>query len=133
MLLGLANLVETLNVLLVEIDLLKVLTDAAGGDRLGDDGVAANLGPGEQDVGGGDGLALGGSEALSDGLDLGVDDQERGADGVVAKGGVGSQDNVLLGAELDEGKVEEAGVALDLVGGGDDAGGLDDRLELWEG
>lgn len=125
-----ANLVEAVNVLLVEVDLLKVLADAGGRDRLGDDGVAADLGPGEEDVGGRDGAALGGGEALGDGLDLVVDDEQRGADGVVAKGRVGRQDDVLVGGVLDERLVEEARVALDLVDGGGDAGGLDDGLEL---
>lgn len=126
----LANLVEAVNVLLLEVDLLKVVADAARRDRLGDDGVPADLGPGEEDVGGADGAALGDGETLGDGLDLVVDEEEGGADGVVAKGRVGGQDDVLVGAVLDELGLEEARVALDLVGGGDDAGGLDDVFEL---
>lgn len=127
-----ANLVQAVNVLLVKVDLLEILLDAAGGDGLGDDGVAANLSPGEQNVGGGDLAALGGSQTLGDGLDLVVDDQEGGADGVVAKGRVGGKDDLLLGGVLDEGLVEETGVALDLVDGGHNTGGVDDSVELEE-
>lgn len=92
--------------------------------------MAANLGPGQDDLGGGDGLALLLGEALGDGLDLGGVDQQGEAAGVVAKGGVGGDDDALLLGILDQGVVGQAGVALDLVGGGDDAGGLDDGLEL---
>jgi hypothetical protein len=92
--------------------------------------VAVEGRPGEDDLGGGDGLALGGAEALGDGLDLGDVDEEREAPGVVAKGGVGSQNDALLLEVCDELGVGEARVALDLVDGGDDAGVLDDGLEL---
>lgn len=86
--------------------------------------------PGEDNLGGGHGLALGGAEALGDGLDLGDVDEEGETPGVVAKGGVGGQDNALLLEVCDELGVGEARVALDLVGGGDDTGVLDDGLEL---
>lgn len=92
--------------------------------------MAANLGPGEDDLGGGDGLALLLGEALGDGLDLGGVDQQGEAAGVVAKGRVGGDDDALLLAVLDQGVVGQTGVALDLVGGGDNAGGLDDGLDL---
>lgn len=92
--------------------------------------MAANLGPGEDDLGGGDSLALLLGEALGDGLDLGGVDQQGEAAGVVAKGRVGGDDDALLLAVLNQGVVGKTGVALDLVGGGDDAGGLDDGLEL---
>lgn len=92
--------------------------------------MAANLGPGEDDLGGGDGLALLLGEALGDGLDLGGVDEQGEAAGVVAKGRVGGDDDALLLAVLDQGVVGQTGVALDLVGGGDNAGGLDDGLDL---
>lgn len=129
----LAQLVEGGNGLVVQVDLLEVLGDAGQGDGLGDDGVAADLGPGEDDLGGGDGLALLLGQVLGDGLDLVRVDEQREALGVVAKGGVGGDDDALLGGVVDQGVVGQTGVALDLVDGGDDAGGLDDGLELWEG
>jgi len=92
--------------------------------------VAADLGPGEDDLGGSDGLALLLGEVLGDGLDLGGVDEQGQTDGVVAKGRVGGDDDALLLAVLNQGVVGETRVAFDLVGGGDNAGGLDDSLEL---
>lgn len=92
--------------------------------------MAADLGPGEDDLGGSDGLALLLGEVLGDGLDLGGADEQGQADGVVAKGRVGGDDDALLLAVLNQGVVGETRVAFDLVGGGDNAGGLDDSLEL---
>lgn len=125
------NLVDGLDGLVVKVDLLEVLVDACKSDGLGDDSVAANLGPGEKNMGRGDSLALGGGQALSGGLDVGVGDEQRGADGVVAKGRVGSDDDVLLGAVVHQLGVQETRVALDLVGRGGDTGGVDDGLELF--
>lgn len=102
--------------------------DAAGGDGLGNDGVAADLGPGEDDLGGG------GVELLSDLLDDVVLDEQGQAEAVVAEGGVGGDVDALLLGVLDEGVVLlEEGVALDLVDGGDDAGGVDNGLEVFDG
>ena len=126
----LANLLERLDGLVVKVGLLEVLADARRRDALGDDGVAAELGPGEDDLGGGDGLAGAAGEALGDGLNLGGVDEQGLAQRVVAKGRVGGDDDVLLGAVVDQGLVGDARVALDLVDGGDDAGFLDDALEL---
>lgn len=89
--------------------------------------------PGENNLGGGDLLALGLAEALSDSLDLGGVDEERLAPAVVAEGGVGSQDDSLLLHVLDELGLRETGVTLDLVHGGGDAGILDDLLKLVNG
>lgn len=47
--------------------------------------------------------------------------------------GVGSHVDALLLAVFDELVALENGVALDLVDGGDDAGGVDDGLELYGG
>lgn len=126
----LAQLVQRSDRLVVQLDLLEVLGDARLGNRLGNDGVAANLGPGEDDLGGGDGLALLLGQVVGDGLDLVGADEQGQALCVVAEGGVGGDDDALLGAVVDQGLVGEAGVALDLVDGGDDAGGLDDGVEL---
>lgn len=128
---GLAELVQRSDSLVIQINLLEVLGNASRGDGLGDDGVAANLGPGEDDLSGGDGLALLLGQVLCDGLDLVGADEQREALGVVAKGGVGGDDDALLGGVLDQGLVGETRVALDLVDGGDDAGGSNDGLELY--
>lgn len=128
----LANLVDGLDSLVVELTLLEVLTDARGSNRLGNDGVAADLSPCQQNVCGGNGLALGGGQALSGSLDIRVGDEQRCADGVVAEGGVRCNDDVLLGAVLHQLSGLQTRVALDLVGGGDNAGGVDDGLELWK-
>jgi hypothetical protein len=131
----LANLVNGLDGLVVELDLLEVGANARGGDRLGDDAAsagrgAADLGPGEDDLGGGDLLALGLGEALGDGLDLGGVDEEGQAEAVVAKGRVGGDVDVLGVAVGEEVLLGQLGVALDLVDGGDDTGVLDDGLDL---
>jgi len=86
--------------------------------------VAADLCPGEDD------LCGGGAEAVGDLLDDGVGDEEGLADHVVTEGGVLGDVNALLAAPLDELGLEEAGVALDLVGGGGDTGGVDQSLEV---
>lgn len=82
----LAELGDLGNLLAGELDLLEVLDNARGSDGLGDDRVAADLGPVEDDLGGGDGLAgaLGG--LLSDGLDVGVGDEKRNVEHVVSEG-----------------------------------------------
>lgn len=69
-----------------ELHLLEVLLDAGRRHRLGDDTVAADLGPGQDDLGRGDGgaEALGGG--LSDFLDFGAGDEEGDAEAVVAEG-----------------------------------------------
>lgn len=92
--------------------------------------MAAQLRPCEDDLGGRDRLALGLGQALRNRLDLGRVDQQRQAPGVVAKGRVRRDQDVLLGGVLDELGVGDAWVTLDLVDGGDDASVLDDGLEL---
>ena len=126
----LANLSDSLDSLVVEFNLLEVGTDAARGDRLGDDAAAANLGPGEDDLGRSDLGALGLAEAVGNGLDLRAVDEEGNAEVVVAKGRVGGDVNVLLVAVVNELTAGEPGVALDLIDGGDDTGIVDDGLEL---
>lgn len=131
----LANLVNGLDGLVIELDLLEVGADARKGDRLGDDAAtagrgAADLGPGEDDLGGGDLVALGLGEAVGDVLDLGGVDEEGQAEAVVAEGRVGGDVDVLGVAVGDEILLGQLGVALDLVDGGDDISVLDDGLDL---
>lgn len=129
----LAQLLKLLDGLLVELNLLKVLTDSRGGHTLGNDGVVVESRPGENDLRGGHSLALSLGETVGDGLDLGGVDEQRDAPGVVAKGGVGGQDDTLLLEVGNELGVGDAGVTLDLVNGGGDTGLLDDGLELRKG
>lgn len=126
----LANLLDSRNGLVVELNLLEVGLDAGGSDGLGDDTVATDLGPGENDLGTSDGLAKLLGEALGRGDDVGVGDEEGLANAVVSKGRVGSDVDVLLLAVLDMLFLLEAGVSLDLVDGGNNTGVGDDGIEL---
>lgn len=92
--------------------------------------MTTDLGPGENDLGRRDRLALGLGEALGDGLDVGLVDQEGHANVVVSKGGVSRDQDVLLGAVVDHGGVGQPGVALNLVNRRNDTGVVDDSLEL---
>jgi hypothetical protein len=76
----LANLLDFGKVVLGQLNLLEVLLDARRGDGLGDDGVAADLGPGEDD------LCGGGADTVGDFLDGLVLDEQGLADHVVAEG-----------------------------------------------
>lgn len=100
----LAQSADLLHLLGEKLDLLEVVTDARRGDRLGDDTVATNLGPGEamdvvskgawypngrlnvHDVSPRDLSARALGDSLSDLLDLGAGDQKRNVEHVVAKG-----------------------------------------------
>lgn len=86
--------------------------------------------PGDNDLGGGDGLALSSAETVGDSLDFGGIDKQRNVPAVVAESGVSGDDDVLLGAVLDQGDVGKSRVTFDLIDGGDDASGGDDALEL---
>lgn len=87
--------------------------------------MAADLGPGEDDLG------AGGVVLLGDGLDGGVGDEQGQAEAVVTEGRVGGDVDALLLGVGDQGVVlVEARVALDLVDRGDDARGLADGLEV---
>jgi hypothetical protein len=120
----LANLLNLLKVLLGELNLLEVVADAGCSDGLGDDRVATNLCPGEDD------LCGSGVETLGDVLDSLVLDEEGLANHVVAEGRVLGDVNTLLAAPLDEFGLEEAGVTLDLVGSGGDTSGVNQGLEV---
>lgn len=76
----LADLLNLLKVLLGKLDLLEVVADAGSSDGLGDDRVATDLSPGE------DNLCGRGVETLSNLLDGLVLDEEGLADHVVAEG-----------------------------------------------
>lgn len=129
----LANLLDSLDSLVVELNLLKVGTDARGGDRLGDDTGTSNLGPSEDDLGASDGLAVDLGEALGGGDDVGVVDEEREVLAVVAKGGVGGDVDAFGGAVGDELFLLETGVTLNLVGGGDNTSFGDEDVDLGRG
>jgi hypothetical protein len=75
----LADSLNLLNILLGELNLLEVLLDARCGDRLGDDAVAADLGPRKDD------LRRSSADAVGNLLDLLVLEQEGLADHVVAE------------------------------------------------
>lgn len=70
------------------------------------------------------------AEAVGNGLDLGGVDEQRNVPAVVTKGGVGCDDNVLLGAVLDQRKVGVARVTLDLIDSGDDTSSANNTLKL---
>lgn len=74
----LANLVDGLDILVVDLDFLEVGRDAAGSDRLGDHTVATGLGPRQDD------LCAGGLVLLGDLGDGGVVDEQGLAEAVVA-------------------------------------------------
>jgi hypothetical protein len=126
----LANLLHSRDGLVVQLNLLEVGLDARGSDGLGDDAVATDLGPGENDLGTSDGLAKLLGETLGRGDDVGVGDEEGLADAVVSKGRVGGDVDVLLLAVLDVFFLLEAGVSLDLVDGGNNARVGDNGIEL---
>lgn len=69
---------------------------------------------------------------LSDLLHFRTGDQERNVEHVVAKRGVGSDVDALLLAVLNKVVALQDGVALDLVGGGDNTGAVNNSLELSE-
>ena len=118
------NLLNLLKVLLGQLNLLEVVADTGCSDGLGDDRVATDLCPGEDD------LCGRGVETLGNLLDGLVLDEQGLADHVVAEGRVLGDVDALLAAPLDEVGLEQAGVALDLVGGGGDTGGVDQSLEV---
>lgn len=72
-----AELLKLLDSLLVKLHLLEVAANTSGSNGFGDDDVVVEGGPGEDNLGGCDLLALGLAEALSDGLDLGGVDEKR--------------------------------------------------------
>lgn len=117
-----------LDVVVIELDLLEVGGDAAGGDGLGDNAVAADLGPSQDDLG------TSGVVLLGDGLDGGVGDEKGQAEAVVSEGRIGGDVDALLLGVGDQGVVlVQAWVALDLVDRGADAGGFLDGLEVVDG
>lgn len=118
------KLLNRSNLLLAELNLLEVLRNPRRCDRLRDDRVSTDLAPGKDDLSGCDTLLLGNS------LDLRACDEERDVEEVVAEGGVGGDVNVLLLGVGDELLAGENRVTLDLVDGRDEAGLLNQRLEI---
>ena len=111
------------NVLLIQLNLLEVLRNPRWRDRLGDDRVATDLAPSQND------LRRRSALLLSNSLDLWARDEEWDVEEVVAKGRVGGDVNVLLlrvGDELLAGKDR---VPFNLKGTGHDIGFLDQGLQ----
>ena len=126
----LANLADLIHFFLRQVDLLEVLDDTVWSHGLGDDTVAAHLGPGQDDLRRchGPTHTLGGT--VGDLLDLVPGDEKGFTDHVVTKGRVGGDVDALLLAVGDQGVGLQERVTFDLVGSGNDAGGSDDGLEL---
>ena len=82
----LAQSADLLHLLGGKLDLLEVIADARRGDRLGDDTVATNLRPGEDDVGGSDVLAGALRDSLGNLLDLRAGNEEGDVEHVVTEG-----------------------------------------------
>jgi hypothetical protein len=120
----LADLLDLLKVLLGKLNLLEVVTDAAGGDGLRNDRVATNLSPSKDD------LCRRCAKAIGDLLDSLVLDEQGLTNHVVTESRVFGDVDTLLTHPLDEVGLEEAGVALNLVGSGCDASPIDKSLEV---
>lgn len=120
----LADLLDLLKVLLGKLNLLEVVTDAAGGDGLGNDRVATNLSPGKDD------LCRRRAKAVGDLLDSLVLDEQGLTNHVVTESRVLGDVDTLLTHPLDEVSLEEAGVTLNLVGSRCNASLVDESLEV---
>lgn len=127
---GFTKLIEISDGLVIKSDFLKVLQDTLRRDRFGDDGVAVKLRPGENDLCGSDGLALGLGETLCDRLDLWDIDEQRQTKGIVSKCGVSCDDDALLFAVVDQRRVGDTRVSLNLVDSRNNARVVDDCLQL---
>lgn len=120
----LADLFDLLEVVVGELDFLKVVADTASSDGLGNDGVTANLSPRKDDLCGRSTDTVGN---LRDGLVL---DEQGLTDHVVSEGRVFGDVNILLAAPLDELGLEETRVTLDLIDSGCDTSTVDQSLEV---
>lgn len=118
---------DGLKVLVVELDGLKVALDAVGGDGLGDLDEVLLQTPSNEDLGGGLTELLG---DLLDGLSVNV---ARLARHIVAERRVGGEVDIVVLQVREELGLDERRVRLDLVHGGDDAGRVDDLLEVLDG
>lgn len=112
-----------LDVFVVQLDLLEVLSNARRSNRLGNDRVAADLRPCQDDLRGC------GALLLRNCFDLRAVDEQWDVEEVVAKGGVGGDVDVLLLGVSDELLAGEDGVTLDLVDGGHEASLLNQSLQ----
>ena len=74
------ELLDGLDVLVIQLNLLEVLSNSSRGDGLGNDGVSANLTPGKND------LCWSGALLFGDGLDLWTCDEERDVEEVCLVG-----------------------------------------------
>ena len=127
---ALGNLVDSGEVLVAELDGLKVGLDTLGVGGLGEHAVAAAETPGNEDLGQGVAALLG---DLVEGLVLG-DTLAGGGDLVLgAQRRVGLGQDVLGEAVVDQLVVRQEGVDLNLVDHGHDLGVLGHGLELRDG
>lgn len=127
---ALGDTLDSLEVLIGQVGDLEVALNARGGRALGEDSVAAAQTPGDED------LSKGVAAALSDLVEglVGADGLTSGGDLVLGtKGRVGSREDVVLKAELDELLVGQEGVNLDLVNGGLDLSKGHQLLEAVDG
>ena len=118
------ELLDSSDIIFAKFDLLEVLCNPGGGNRLGDDRVTADLAPGQNDLSGCSALILG------YGLDLRTCDEERDVKEVVAEGRVGGDVDVLLLGVGDELLARKDGVTLDLVNSRNEVGLLDQSFEV---
>jgi hypothetical protein len=118
------ELLDSSNILFTELDLLEVLGDPGWSDRLGNNRVAANLTPSQDD------LSRCSALLLSNSLDLRTSDEEGNVEEVVTESGVSGNVDVLLLCVSDKLFAGKDGVALDLVDGGNEVGLLNQSLEV---
>lgn len=123
-----------LNLIIIEVEaeVLEVLLHASLAAALGNDGDAALGGPAQQHLGGG--LAV----LVGDGLDGGLLHERDGVLGAGhveldeaggAEAGVGGDGDALGGGGLEQQRLDEVWVVLDLQGGGLDAGVAQEVVE----
>jgi hypothetical protein len=103
------ELLNRRNVFLRQLNLLEVLRNPRWRNRLGNDGMATDLAPSQDD------LCRCSALLLSDSLDFGTRDEQRNVEEVVAKRGVGGDVDVLLLGILNQLLAGQDGVALNLV------------------
>ena len=143
-----AELLELLDGVLGQVDLLQVRDDALGRDGLGDDRVATNLSPCDQDLSRRGADPVGSIEVslcteqipndavralnllLSNRLDFLVLEQLGLANVVVAERRVSGDVDVVFLVVLDDVLDRQQRVALELVDGGSNAGLLDQDIDL---
>lgn len=120
---GLADLVDFLEDVIVELKVLKVGLDSRWSNRLGDNRKALVGRPVDQDL---RRLLI---KLLGNVNNLGLVNDSRFSSGVVTKRRVGGDNNVLLLAIFEELGLDQAGVTLNLVHGRNNTSLLDELLQ----